>query len=357
MTNSAHSSSTKTRYPFYVGTSDEGEGSLITYCELDIITGSVVLIEAFGGCQAPGYLCISPNNENLYAVNTDNTIAAFSIDHLNKLHFINSQPSGGANPCHVSVHPSGKLAFVSNYSGGSFSVFHLEENGSVGPAIFTEQYEGTGPNADRQEMAHPHYAAATPDGRHIYVVDLGTDKIMNYEVDAATKTIATHPNQPFYRSQPGSGPRHLVMDGSGNNLFLLNELASTLTTCSIDENNVITTLSTYPTLPAHFTGYNISSAIRLHPNGRLVYVSNRGYNSISGFVIKGEGKLEKICEVTQSICIPRDFNIDPTGKFMIVANEDADNLVIYTIDPDTGMLYFREESAEIKAPGCIIFRP
>ena len=339
---------------FYVGTGDKAENSVITLCELNLATGQITRIDTFYNAKGPGYVAISPNKKNLYAVSGANNITAYAIQPDKKLKFINSQSSEGMNPCHVSVHPSGKMAFSANYTGGSFTAYTLKSDGGVNPATYTEQYTGSGPNAQRQEKAHAHFASASPDGKYVYVADLGSDKIMNYVVDVKTGKLTPNPAQPFFTAKPGSGPRHFAMLPNRKSFFLLNELEATLTACSLDKQGVITELATYPTVPAGLKG-NTSAAIHLHPNGKFVYVSNRGHNSISSFKVLADGKLEKVDEITKSISIPRDFNIDPTGKYMIVANQNADNLVVYDVDDKTGKLTFKSESIAIKAPICVAF--
>jgi 6-phosphogluconolactonase len=342
--------------PFYIGTGDKGPNSSITLCELDPSTGKITMVDTFNNCPAPGYVSISPNKKNLYAVSSENKIAAFAIGTDNKLSYLNSQPSLGLNPCHVSVHPSGKMVFTANYTGGSFSAFTVQPDGKIDPAGYTEQYTGSGPIAKRQEKAHAHFASSSPDGKFVYVVDLGSDKIINYIPDLKTGKLTANPAQPFFSAKPGSGPRHFVMHPSGKSMYVLNELESTLTACSVDKKGVIASLATYPTLPADFTGTNnTSAAIRLHPNGKFVYVSNRGHNSISAFKINSNGTLEKVDMITQSIAIPRDFNIDPSGKYMVVANQETNNLVVYNVSPTTGKLTFLHESIAVKAPICVTF--
>ncbi|WP_221390304.1 lactonase family protein [Dyadobacter sp. NIV53] len=341
--------------PFYIGSQDKGLNSSISLCELDLSTGKITLVDTFNNCTAPGYVSISPDKKNLYAISSDNKINAFAIGADKKLNYLNSQPSEGSGPCHVSVDPSGKMVFASNYGDGSFAAYTLQAGGKLNSATYKEQFTGSGPNTKRQEKAHAHFAGTSPDGKYVYVVDLGSDKIMNYTLDAKSGKLTPNPAQPFFSAKPGSGPRHFIFHPNGRSLFLLNELEATLTSCSVDKKGVITSLETYSTLPADFAGNNTSAAIHLHPNGKFVYVSNRGHNSISAFKILDGGKLEKVDEITKSVSVPRDFNIDPTGKYMIVANQDKDNLVVYTIDPQTGKLTFLHESISVKAPICVAF--
>lgn len=341
--------------PFYIGTQDKSENSSITLCELNLSTGQITLIDTFNNCSGPGYVAVSPNKKNLYAVTADNKITAFSIGKDYKLNYLNSQSSEGMNPCHVSVHPSGKMAFAANYTGGSFTAYTLQPDGKVNPPAYTEQYSGTGPNAKRQEKSHAHFATATPDGKYVFVTDLGSDKVMNYVADAKTGKLTPNPAQPFFTAKPGSGPRHLIIHPSGKSLFLLNELDATLTSCTVGKDGVIAAGKTYPTIPADFSGTNTSSAIHLHPNGKFVYVSNRGHNSVTGFQIKSGGELEMVDQQTKSIATPRDFNIDPSGKFMIIANQSTDNLVVYDVDASTGKFTFKQESIAVKLPICVVF--
>ena len=339
---------------FYVGTGNKSPNSVITLCHLDLATGKITVVDSTVNAQGPGYLALSPGKKNLYAVSGANKITAFAISSDKKLQELNSQSSEGANPCHVSIHPSGKMAFLANYTGGSFSAYTLKADGSLNAATYTEQYTGSGPNEKRQEKAHAHFVTTSPDGKYVYVVDLGSDKIMNYTVDINSGKLTPNPAQPFFKSKPGSGPRHFSIGNSGKSLFLLNELDATLTACTIDKNGVISELKTYQTVPAGLTG-NTSAAVHIHPNGKFVYVSNRGHNSITGFKILSDGTLEPIEEITLAISIPRDFNFDPSGKYVVIGNQDKNNLTVYTADAKTGKLTFLHESVSVKAPICITF--
>lgn len=340
---------------FYIGTQDKTENAAIFLCELDLASGNIMLKDSFKTGPGPGYVSITPNKKNLYAVTSDNKISAYAIGTDHKLAYLNSQSSEGVNPCHVSVHPSGKMAFASNYTGGSFSAYTLATDGKVNPPTYTEQFTGNGPNEKRQEKAHAHFTSAAPNGKYVYTVDLGTDHVMNYVVNTQTGELKANPAQTAFNAKPGSGPRHFAISPSGKYMYLLNELDATLTVCTISDAGVITALETYQTVPADFKEPNTSAAIHMHPNGKFVYTSNRGHNSVSTFLIKPNGALEKVGEVTQAIKTPRDFNIDPTGKFMIVANQDKNNLVVYEINPKTGKLTFKHESVSIKLPICVAF--
>jgi 6-phosphogluconolactonase len=340
---------------FYIGSQDKTENASISLCELDLSTGKITLKDSFKTSPGPGYVSISPNKKNLYAVTSDNKISAYAIGADQKLTYLNSQASEGINPCHVSVDASGKMAFVSNYTGGSFTAYTLGADGKVNPATYSQQFTGAGPNEKRQEKPHAHFTFTTPNGKYAYVTDLGTDHVMNYVVNTQTGELKPNPAQAAFNTKPGAGPRHFVISPSGKYLYLLNELDLKVTACSISETGVINAIASYPTIPADFKEPSTSAAIHLHPNGKFVYTSNRGHNSISAFEIQPNGELEKVGEVTQAIKTPRDFNIDPTGKYMIVANQDKDNLVVYEINAKTGKLTFKQESIAVRLPICVAF--
>ncbi|GHB78510.1 lactonase family protein [Persicitalea jodogahamensis] len=340
---------------FYVGTGARGEGSSITLCELNLTSGAVTVIDTFNSVVGPGYVVLSPDKKNLYSVNQDNTIAAFAVGEGGKLTFLNSQPAEGQNPCHVSVHPSGRMAFLANYGGGSWAGYPLVKTGRLHDASAKYQFSGSGPDKSRQEKPHAHCVVPSPDGKYVYVSDLGTDRLMNYQIDKKSGQVVPNPAQAYFSTKPGAGPRHLAIHSSGKYLYLLNEMHTTLTACAIDSKGVVSELETVPTIPADFKEKNTSAAVRIHPNGKFVYVSNRGYNSIHGFEILKDGKLKNVGEVQKEIGTPRDFNFDPSGKFMVVGNQKTNDLVVYRVDPDTGKMTFLSKGIALKDPICFQF--
>lgn len=340
---------------FFVGTSAKDNESSITLCELDLKNGTITKIDTFNACVGPGYIRLSPDQKFLYAVNQDNTIAAFGVGKGGTLTYLNRQNAEGINPCHVSVHPTGKMAFLANYTSGGWAAYPIGAAGKIKVPTAKYQFAGSGPNKGRQEKPHAHCVVSTPNGKFVYVTDLGTDRLMNYTVDATKGTVSPNPVQAYFSTEPGAGPRHFTIHPSGKFLYLLNELQATVVACTIDEQGVVNEIETVETLPADFKGTNTSAAIRMHPNGRFVYVSNRGYNAIHAYEIQKNGSLKKVDEIRQGISTPRDFNIDPTGQFMIIGNQDTDNLLIYAVNPTSGKLSFKAESVSIKKPICVEF--
>ena len=247
------------------------------------------------------------------------------------------------------------MAFLANYGSGSWAAYPVDESGKLLPASANFQFSGTGPDKSRQEIPHAHCAVPSPDGNFVYVTDLGTDRLMNYKIDQKTRQIVANPAQAYFSTKPGAGPRHLVIHPSGKYLYLLDEMHTTLMACAIDPKGVVTEIETVPTIPADFKEKNTSAAIRLHPNGKYVYVSNRGYHSIHGFEILKNGRLKSIGEVRQELDTPRDFNFDPSGKFMVVGNQKTNDLTVYRVDPKTGKMTFLRKSIALKEPICVQF--
>ena len=340
---------------FYVGTGSRDSGSSITLCELDLSSGAVTVIDTFNNCVGPGYVALSPDRKNLYSVNQDHTVAAFAVGKGGVLSYLNRQPAEGQNPCHVSVHPSGRAVFVANYGSGSWAAYPVVTTGKLHDAMAKVQFNGSGPDKSRQEKPHAHCAVPSPNGKYVYVSDLGTDRLMNYQIDTNNGQIVPNPAQAYFSTKPGAGPRHLAIHSSGKYLYLLNEMHKTLTACAIDENGVVSELETVPTIPADYQEKNTSAAVRLHPNGRFVYVSNRGYDSVHGYEILPNGKLKSVNEVREGIATPRDFNFDPSGKFMVVGNQKTSDLTVYKVDPKTGQLDFLSKSISLKDPICFQF--
>jgi 6-phosphogluconolactonase len=340
---------------FYIGTTNKSDQSVIALAELDLSTGNVRLVDSAVVSPAPSYLAIGPGKKTLYAVTLDNQIRAFGIEPNKKLRFLNSVSSEGANPCHVSVHPSGKKVFAANYSGGTFAAYDLLPSGSIGEISYTEQYSGSGPNQRRQNKAYAHCAVNSPNGKYVYVADLGTDRVMNYQVVGKGDKIVPNPSQAYLTIKPGSGPRQMSFHSNGKYVYLLNELSADLTAIAVSAQGVLEEIETYPTIPADFQGANSAAAVHLHPNGKFVLVSNRGHNSISVFRILSNGKLQQVDVQTQNIDTPRDFNIDPTGRFVVVGNQMTSDLTVFAIDPATGKLTFRVAGIKVANPTAIAF--
>jgi 6-phosphogluconolactonase len=308
----------------------------------------------------PSFIEIHPNGKYLYAVSESGdagTVSAYAIDPETKnLKLLNTRPSGGSGPCHVNIDHAGKNVLVTNYNSGSVSVIPIESDGSLAEPSCFVQHEGSSVNPQRQKGPHAHSVNISPDDRFAFVADLGLDKIMIYKLDIEKGTIT--PNDPaFVKVKPGSGPRHFTFGVDGKYAYVINEMGGTITAFAYNPaSGGLTEIQTVSTLPDGFTGLNACAEVRVHPNGRFLYGSNRGQDSIAVYRIDpAKGTLTFVERENTGIKTPRNFNIDPTGKFCLVANQDGDSIVVFKIDQKTGVLEPTGNKITIGKPVCIRF--
>lgn len=345
----------------YLGTYTSQEGSKGVYrSTLDTETGRlsppVLVLEA----NSPSFLEMAPNGRFLYAVcesGRTGTVMACAVDaQTGGLTLLNTQPSQGSGPCHVNVDHAGKNVLVANYGSGSAAVLPIESDGRLGEATAAVQHAGSGVNRQRQQGPHAHSINVSADDRFAFVADLGIDKIMIYKLDVEAGTLT--PNDPaFVEVKPGAGPRHFTFTPDGRYAYVINELDGTVTAFSYDKaTGALTEIQTVSTLPSDFDGQNSCAEIRVHPNGRFLYGSNRGHDSIAVYRIDpATGKLSLVEHETADIKTPRNFNIDPTGAFCLVANMDGASVVVFRIDQVTGALIPTANKIAIDRPVCIRF--
>ena len=251
----------------------------------------------------------------------------------------------------------GQTAFVANYSSGTVGVVSLDMDGDVLELMQTLQNEGKGPDSARQEGPHMHFVHPSLDGEMVMAVDLGTDRVMLYQLDKTTGQLLSNSAQPYLKVEPGSGPRHLAFHANGKWIYLLNELNGTVDTLIYDAaKRTLNFHSRIGLMPDGFDGYNKSAAIRVHPTGKYVYGSNRGdLDSISVFKVQEEGSLESVGVLSEAIGWPRDFAIDPSGQFLLVACREDDAVRVFKIDLATGLFSDTGNSLSFAKPVCILF--
>jgi 6-phosphogluconolactonase len=347
---------------FYIGTYTKKDASRGIYrFRLNSETGAVTGGELAAETTSPSFVAVHPNGKFVYAVGEaepvpgqkGGPVSAFAIGGDGKLTLLNQQSSGGDGPCHVSLDAAGKNAFVANYGSGSIEALPIKADGRLGePASFI-QHTGTGPDRGRQEGPHAH--SIYEHGGRVYTCDLGTDHIDIYQLDSAKGTLT--PNDPaFAKVAPGAGPRHLAFGAT--HAYVISEMANTITVCKYDPaNGALTPEQSISSLPVDFTGKNTTAEIFVHPNGKFLYGSNRGHDSIAVFAIGAEGRLSPIEHVSTQGKGPRNFAIDPTGTWLLAANQDSNNIVIFKIDPPTGKLTPTGQQLALGAPVCIAFVP
>lgn len=314
------------------------------------------------GIRNPSFLALSPGGQYLYAVSELNSggdggeVVAYRVEKSNgSLTRLNSQKSGGDDPCYVTVDKTGRWVIVGNYSSGSVAVLPVQADGQLGKAVSRVVHEGSGPNKERQEKPHVHATVLSPDNRFLYVPDLGTDKIVIYRFDAATGALSPAA-QPFRAANPGCGPRHFVFHPSGKFAYLVEELTGTVSTYAVNTaDGSLDWTQRISSLPEGFTGFAGSADIHLSPDGRFLYASNRGdANSIAVFSVhKRNGSLKPLSHPSVQGIHPRNFSLTPDGKFLLCANRDSDQIVVFARNAKTGLLADTGKRISVPSPVCI----
>ena len=349
----------------YVGTYTTGKSEGIYLYQLNLSSGELKHVATTRGVVNPSFLALAPSRRYLYAVNEveefalrkSGAVSAFAVDQrTGELRLLNQQASLGANPCYVEVDAGGRFVLIANYTGGNVAVFPVQRDGSLGEATDMKQYQGSSVNRERQEGPHAHCIVLDPTNRFAYSCDLGTDKIMIFLFDARNGKLMPN-EQPWVQVKPGTGPRHLTLHPSGKYVFVLNELHSTITTFARDPGKgSLKELQTLSTLPADFKGTSWSADIHVSADGRFVYCSNRGHDSIAIFRIDPRvGGLTSIGHESTRGATPRNFALDPTGNFLLVANQKSDNIVVFRIDQKTGRLRSTGQGVQVPSPVCLKF--
>jgi 6-phosphogluconolactonase len=349
----------------YIGTYTTGKSEGIYLYRLDLSSGELKYLATTKGVVNPSFLTLSPNRRYLYAVNEvqefagkkSGALSAFAIDQrTGELQLLNQQPSLGADPCYVEVDARGRFVLVANYTGGNVAVFPIKRDGSLGEASDMKQASGSSINRERQEGPHAHCILLDSTNRFAYSCNLGTDKIMIFRFDARNgKLLPAEP--PWAQAKPGAGPRHLAFSPNGRYVFVLNELHSTVTAFKRDPaQGGLKELQTVNMLPKGFTGANTGADIHVSADGRFLYCSNRGHNSIAIFTIDPRVGALKLAghDSTQGLT-PRNFAIDPTGRFLLAANQNSDSVVVFRRDQKTGRLSSTGHVAEVPSPVCLKF--
>lgn len=349
----------------YIGGHESGPGRGISLATFDTITGVLSKPELVIESEAPSYLQIAANKNYLYACNSlekfqgkdEGALSAFKIDRASgHLSLVNQQPSGGVNPCHVSIDGTGHFLFAANYNSGSVIVRRILPDGSIGEETGFDQHSGKGINPERQEGPHAHCIKADPSNRFVLATDLGTDKLMVYRFDDVSGSIT--PNDPaFAKVSPGLGPRHFTFSPNGNFCYLVDEMGNAVTVFAWDvTKGKLKELQTIGALPADFQGFDKSAEIRVHPSGKFLYCSNRGHNSLTVFSINNAtGLLAVVQHVPAMGQSPRNFDFDPSGKWLIVTNHDGNNAVVFSVDQNTGQLKQHGDPVQVHNPFCLQF--
>ena len=336
----------------YVGTYTDS----IHLVRMDRKSGELRRLGAANAGANPSFLAIHPNGRVLYAVNEldKGMVAAFAIERgIDRLTQLNAQPSEGGAPCYVSVDKSGRALLVANYTGGNVALLPIEPNGALAPAHVV-QHTGKGPNAERQEAPHAHCIIPDPSNRFALAADLGADRVFAYRLDLDGKSLR-YVGEAVMR--PGAGPRHIAFHPTLPLVFVANELDSTVATLRFDSRRgALSPIDTRSTLPAGWSGTNYPADIHVASNGRTLYLSNRGHNSIAVFsMAESTGALALEQVISTEGDWPRNFSLHPSGRWLLVANQRSDSIIVFERDPDSGTLTATKQRITIPSPVCLRF--
>jgi 6-phosphogluconolactonase len=335
-----------------------GKSQGIYVYKFNTLTGNFSKKAEADGVDNPSYLTLSANHKFVYAVNetVPGKVSAFTFDSkTGQLGFLDQVNSGGDNPCYISVDAQNRFAFIANYSGGSLSAIPILKNGSLSSDIQTIQHFGKGVDTSRQEKAHVHMTYLSPDQKILLATDLGTDSINVYRIDYSHHSplsfIASH----GIRVEPGMGPRHLAFGPKGKFLYLVQELKAQINVYAYNQGG-FQLKQTIGMEKSDFTGKVGAADIHVSADGKFLYASDRGEaNDIVIYSILSQGKLKRIGRTSVLGKSPRNFTLDPSGRFLLVANQNSDDIILFKRNKITGLLSPTGKKIEVGSPVCLKF--
>jgi 6-phosphogluconolactonase len=345
----------------YIGSYAETAEPGVYVCELDETTGELTLLGQASGLKNPTFLNVDAASGRLYAIaeGVDETgrrrgeAIAFATDTAQgRMTELNRAFTSPDPTCHIQRHEEAGYLVQVSYHGGNVTLVDITPDGRIGEVLDLSQHEGHSVHPERQDRPHPHSAFFSPDRRFLFVPDLGLDLIRTYTVDPQQRKLQVHGDTPVH---PGAGPRHLVFHPQGGFAYVINELDSTIVAFRYEaEAGQLHTIQQVSTLPAEYTGENSCAEITISEDGRFVYGSNRGHDSIVVLEVNPETGLLSLVEHISTLGQhPRHFALTPGGRLLIVANRDTDNLVTYYVDLETGRLTATGRTLTVSKPVCV----
>lgn len=342
----------------FLGTYTRTTSRGIYAVRLDRDTGALSAPILAAEAANPAWITVSPDRRFLYAIHESQAQAiGFTVDQANgQLTPLSAAtPPAASPPSHLAVDATGRVLLAANYRDGFVASIAIGKDGTLGtPNVI--RHTGSGPNPTRQDKSHAHSVTVSPDNRFVIVADLGVDKIFSYALDPATAQL-TPANPPFVTTAPGAGPRHFKFGRDGTRAYAINELANTITAYDYDaRNGALTPRQSGSTLPADFTGSTSTAEVRVHPNGKFVYGSNRGHDSIAVFAIAPTtGELSRVQTIKSGGKTPRNFALSPDGRWLLCAHQDSDVITVFKVDPATGRLEPTPHTANVPMCVCVLF--
>lgn len=343
----------------FLGTYTRNGGSQGIYSvRLDDATGALSAPVVAAEGVDPAWVVLTPDKKFLYTIHDSQAQAiGFTVEPATgKLTKLNAPNSPTANPpSHLAVDATGRTLLAANYRDGYVAAMAIRADGSLGaPSMI--KHEGKGPHPTRQDKPHTHSVTLSPDNRHVIVCDLGVDKIFTYALDSAAAKL-TPANPPFVTTEAGAGPRHFKFGTSGKHAYAINELGNTIVAYDYDAaRGALKPRQTISTLPPDFKGASTTAEVRVHPNGKFLYGSNRGHDSIALFAIDASsGQLTMIETVPSGGETPRNFALSADGGWLVCGHQDTPIITVFRVDPATGKLTRTEHTAPVTACVCVQF--
>ena len=340
----------------YFGSHSPSPGAGFSLARFDTDTGTLSSPQFLLEAKEPAFFVISADGARLYTCNSGSPggLSSYAVEpHTGHLTLLNRVLAGGGDTSFISLDKAGRHVLVANYDGGSVAVFALRPDGSIGDWTAFDQHRGQSVNPIRQTHAYAHAIVLDPANRYALVPDLGTDRLYLYRYDEATGGL--EPNVPAYVPiVPGSGPRHVRFHPNGRWVYLINEIASTIVAFTWDPvAGTLAPLQTVSTLPADFKGVSACAELEIHPNGRFLYGSNRGHDSVAVFAIdQVTGRLSSVEFQSSGGKTPRNFAFDPTSRWIILTNQDSSTAVVFRVDAHSGRLTQTGDPVPVPSPFC-----
>ena len=346
----------------FVSAFNAADDGAIHTCRFDNSTGQLELLHRTTDVEYPFFLAVSADAKFLYAIDSvqfgdpdDEFVAAYLVQgRTGKLKRLNRQSARGTASCYLDVDPTGKSVLVANYSTGSVAALPVQEDGSLSTAASFIQHVG----ASKQQTPRAHSIVVSPDGRFVLAADLGIDKILIYRLDAATAKLTVGDRQAFATLPPGSGPRHLTFHPNGEWVYVINETKNIVTVFDYSvDTGTLDSLQTISTVPEDFSGTSHTADLKITPDGRFLYGTNRGHDSIAIYRIDDNGRLALVDITPSQGQGPQNLLISPDGQWLLCANMPDNNVVVFAIDADTGRLTSTGLSYAVPMPSCLRWLP
>lgn len=339
-----------------IGTYTQNDSKGIYKATFNEATGTLENPLLIAETENPSFLCQSADKKTVYSTNEvkDGSISTFTWNaDRSALTQLSKKPTEGSAPCHITLNGAQNLVASANYSSGTLTLYRTNAQGNLIDEPQVRHHEGSGPVLPAQKSAHTHYAAFAPNDKYLYAVDLGIDKVLSYPIsadgDLGEKQIAL-------QMDPGDGPRHMVYHPTKDIVFIINEHSNSIVSASVDHNTgAYTRIDKKSTLPTDYSETSYCADIHISKDGKFLYGSNRGHNSIAVFSVSDEGMIALIDTVPVEGDWPRNFTLSPNGNYMLVANQKSDNITVFKIDKNTGLPTYTGQELKLSIPVCLSF--